>query len=80
MLSAPAYFAHKAIARPRRQALRRTTQGCAAGQPGRGGPLPGLGPAELNFFNAALARFREVNLRLGNDKRCARRHAKWAAA
>jgi CxxC motif-containing protein (DUF1111 family) len=35
--------------------------GVRGGPPGAGGSLPGLGTAELNFFNAALSRFREVD-------------------
>ncbi len=39
-----------------------TDPGVRGGPAGAGGPLPGLGTAELNLFNAALARFRAVNL------------------
>jgi CxxC motif-containing protein (DUF1111 family) len=35
--------------------------GPRGGPPGAGGPLPGLGTAVLNFFNAALSRFQEVD-------------------
>ena len=34
--------------------------GVRGGAPGAGGPLSGLGAAELNLFNASLARFRAV--------------------
>jgi CxxC motif-containing protein (DUF1111 family) len=61
MLSAPAYFAHKAIAQTSPASPAPHDPGVRGGPAGAGGPLPGLGPAELNFFNAALARFREVD-------------------
>ena len=35
--------------------------GVRPGAAGAGGPLPGLGTVELSFFNAALARFKEVD-------------------
>src|SRR5271170_250449 len=35
--------------------------GVRGGAAGAGGPLPGLGTAELNFFNAAFARFKEID-------------------
>jgi CxxC motif-containing protein (DUF1111 family) len=35
--------------------------GVRGGPAGAGGPLPGLGTPEINYFNAALARFREVD-------------------
>jgi CxxC motif-containing protein (DUF1111 family) len=35
--------------------------GPRGGTPGVGGPLPGLGPTEVTFFNAALGRFQEVD-------------------
>lgn len=36
--------------------------GLRGGPAGAGGPLPGLGTAEVTLFNAALARFRAVDL------------------
>jgi CxxC motif-containing protein (DUF1111 family) len=38
-----------------------TDPGVRGGTPGAGGPLPGLNSTELTFFNAALARFQEVD-------------------
>src|ERR1700724_3552960 len=35
--------------------------GVRTGAPGAGGPLPGLGSAELAFFTAALNRFQEID-------------------
>ena len=61
MLFAPAYFACKAFAQTSSAALRPQDPGVRGGPAGAGGPLSGLGTAELNFFNAALARFREVD-------------------
>jgi len=55
MLLAPAYFACDASAQqPQDPGVRR-------GPAGAGGPLSGLGTPDLNLFNAALARFKEVD-------------------
>jgi CxxC motif-containing protein (DUF1111 family) len=55
MLFAPAHFASDALAQQPQD------PGVRGGPAGAGGPLSGLGPAEVNFFNAALARFKEVD-------------------
>jgi hypothetical protein len=55
MLFAPAHFASDALAQPPQD------PGVRGGPAGAGGPLSGLGTPELNFFNAALARFKEVD-------------------
>ena len=69
MLLAPAYFACQAFAQTSSSSPAGEPQdpGVRGGPAGAGGPLSGLGTAELNFFNAARARFREVDFGLGND-------------
>src|SRR5260370_30426118 len=75
MLLASAYFACNASAQQPHAARVR------GGPPGVGGPLPGLGPPELAFFNAALAVFQEVDSVSGglgprfNADSCAACHA-----
>jgi hypothetical protein len=55
LLLASAYFTCNAAAQQPRD------PGVRGGPAGAGGPLSGLGTPDLNFFNAALARFKEVD-------------------
>jgi CxxC motif-containing protein (DUF1111 family) len=59
---AAAYFACDATAQTTAAtATAPQDPGVRGGPAGAGGPLPGLGTAETNFFNAALGRFQEVD-------------------
>jgi CxxC motif-containing protein (DUF1111 family) len=60
MLSAAAYLAGDASAQTPPPQMPQDP-GPRGGTPGAGGPLPGLATAVLNFFNAALSRFQEVD-------------------
>lgn len=62
VLLAPAYHVGEAAAQSAPSSVMGPHDpGVRGGPPGAGGPLAGLGTTALNYYNAALARFREVD-------------------